>query len=104
MSDQSWKAYERRLAADVGGRRIPVTGLDRGDRDVEGGLFFYQAKLRRSLPRWIFDWISGICATAATQDRIGVLVLRVPKMRDDDALVVLRWKDWRDLHGKTDRE
>ena len=26
MPDKSWKAFERRIAKRVGGRRIPVTG------------------------------------------------------------------------------
>lgn len=96
---QTWKNWERRIAEDVGGRRIPVTGIDRADRDVEGGMFWYQAKLRRSLPAWIFDWLGGICG-ACPDGKVGVLVLRTPRMKDDDALVVLKWKDWRDLHGE----
>ena len=33
MADKSWKAFERRLARRVGGRRIPVTG-ERAGADV----------------------------------------------------------------------
>ena len=89
MSDRGWKAYERRIAADLGGRRIPVTGLDRAGTDVEHSLFCVQAKLRRSLPAWLFTWLAGIVATAANTDRVGILVLKVPRMRDTEALVVL---------------
>ena len=40
-------------------------------------------------------------ATAETHDKIGLLVLRTPRMDDRDALVVVRMKDWIDLHGTT---
>ena len=43
--DKSWKAFERRLAKRVGGKRIPVTG-ERDGADVDAGPFVYQCKLR----------------------------------------------------------
>jgi hypothetical protein len=35
----TWKSYERRVAADLGGRRIPVSGIDRDGADVECPMF-----------------------------------------------------------------
>ena len=61
MADKSWKAFERRLAHRVGGRRIPVTG-ERDGADVIAGPFVYQAKLRRGLPSYLRDWLRGIVA------------------------------------------
>ena len=26
---------------------------------------------------------------------------RLPRQEDDDAIVILRWKDWVDLHGRS---
>jgi len=96
----TWKAFERRVAADLGGRRIPVTGIDRHGADViVPPLFDVQVKLRASLPAWLFRWMRGICTTAQCSDRIGVLVLKTPHMRDADALVVLRFSDWVELHA-----
>lgn len=102
----TWKAYERRLAEDLGGKRIPVTGIDRHGADVVTRMFHVQAKLRKSLPQWLFDWLGGICGTAGDAGKVGVLILRKPRMEDVDALVVLRYKDFVDLHGQpqTDRE
>ena len=54
--DKSWKAFERRLATRVGGRRIPVTGA-RDGADVVAGPFVYQAKLRRGVPSYLKDWL-----------------------------------------------
>jgi hypothetical protein len=96
----TWKSWEWRVGRDLGGRRIPVTGIDRGDRDVEAGMFWYQLKLRKSLPAWLFDWLDGIRRAAQPVGKTGVLVLRKPRMDDADALVILRYADWVALHGE----
>lgn len=92
MADRAWKAFERRLCRDVGTERIPVTG-ERHGSDGETERFCFQFKLRSSLPRWLFAWLDGICGSATRQGKTGVLVLKVPRMRDDQALVVMRWRD-----------
>ena len=58
MPDKSWKAFERRIARKLGGKRIPVTG-ERDGADVVAGPFVYQAKLRRGLPSYLRDWLRG---------------------------------------------
>ena len=98
MPDKSWKAFERRLAARVGGRRIPVTG-ERDGADVIAPLFCYQAKLRKGVPGYLRDWLAGIVAAGQRAGSIGVVVWKAPRARDDDAVVILRLKDWQDLHG-----
>ena len=99
MSDKGWKQFERRMAKDVGTTRIPVTG-ERLGSDASNALFCFQFKLRRIIPIWLFQWVGGIVETAARQGKVGVLVLKRPRMDDTEALVVVRWKDWVDLHGK----
>ena len=98
MADKSWKAFERRLARRVGGKRIPVTG-ERGGADVEAGRFCYQAKLRRRLPSYLREWLRGIVSAGDRNGSIGVVVWKAPNGRDDDAVVVLRLRDWQALHG-----
>ena len=98
MADKSWKAFERRLAARVGGRRIPVTG-ERDGADVIAGQFVYQAKLRRGLPSYLRDWLRGIVAAGERSGTTGVVVWKTPREKDDDAVVVLRLLDWQKLHG-----
>lgn len=99
MADKSWKAFERRQCRDMGTERIPVTG-DRDGADGATAMFCFQFKLRRTLPVWLWEWLDGIVAHAELRGKVGVLVLKRPRQRDADALVVLRWKDWLDLHGK----
>lgn len=100
MPDRSWKAFERRLCRDVGTERIPVTG-EREGADGATSLFAFQFKLRRSLPGWLWEWLGGIVAHAEPKGKVGILVLKKPRQKDTEALVVLRWKDWCDLHGTT---
>ena len=94
MADTAWKAAERAHAADLGVRRIPVTGVDRHGADFTDATCAYQHKLRRALPSWMFRWLAGIVTTAGASGRIGVLVLNKPRRPRAEALVVLRWSDW----------
>ena len=84
------------LARDVGTERIPVTG-ERHGADFRAGRCAYQLKVRRSLPRWLFTWLDGICNAAVKRCQVGALVLNRPRRPRRDALVVVRWEDWRRL-------
>ena len=95
----TWKGFERRVAADLGGKRIPVTGVGRDAADVVTPMFHIQVKLRNSLPSWLWGWLSGICMDAEA-GKIGVLILKRPGERDTEGLVVMRYGDFVDLHGK----
>jgi hypothetical protein len=98
VADKGWKAAEREFARDIGGKRIPVTG-ERAGSDVTSSMFCFQVKVRRALPVWLFDWLTGIVKSARTQDKIGVLVIRRPREPRRNALVCVRWEDWVALHG-----
>lgn len=96
----TWKAFERDVAQRLGGRRIPVTGIDRHGADVVTPMFDVQVKLRNTVPDYLLEWLDGIRATARASNKIGIVVWRRPRARSDDALVILRLKDWEDLHGR----
>ena len=98
MMDRAWKAFERRVAKRVGGKRIPVTG-ERDGADVDAGPFVYQCKLRRGLPSYLRDWLRGIVEAGDRCGSTGVVVWKAPGARDDDAVVLLRLADWADWHG-----
>lgn len=95
----TWKNAERRVAEDLGGKRIPVTGIDRCGADVENSLFCVQVKLRKCLPVWLWGWLSGIRGDATPKGKVGILVLKKPRQRDSDGLVVMSYSDFVDLHG-----
>ena len=97
--DRAWKAFERRIAKRVGGRRIPVTGERDGADVIADGAFCYQAKLRRGLPSYLREWLRGITEAGERSGTTGVVIWKQPHARDDDAVVVLRLKDWQAWHG-----
>jgi len=94
------------MARDVGTERIPVDGRSKHSADFEDALACYQLKVRGMLPAWLFEWLDGICGWAIMRNKIGVLVLNRPRRPRADALVIVRWRDWVDLHGalKLDEE
>jgi hypothetical protein len=61
-------------------------------------MFHCQLKLRKALPSWLFEWMRGIVSTTP-DGKTGVLILRHPGQRDDEALVIMRFADFVDLHG-----
>ena len=63
------------------------------------GAFCYQAKLRRGLPSYLREWLRGIVAAGERSGSTGVVVWKAPGALDDDAVVVLRLRDWQDWHG-----
>ena len=98
MRSRSWKAAETRFARDVGVERKPCDG-SRESADFEDGIACYQLKVRKVLPTWLWGWLSGIQGHANGKGKAGVLVLKKPRMEDRDAIVLLSWAQWLDLHG-----
>ena len=97
--DKAWKRFERVVAEKVGGRRIPVTGLDRDGADVVAAPFLYQCKLRKNVPGYLTKWLAGITSTAAQSGNTGIIVWRAPGTLNGDALVILKLSDWVAWHG-----
>lgn len=99
MSHPGWKKFERRVSRDHGCERQPVTGeRDAGD-STPHPVFSFQMKLRKAIPKCIRQWSDGICATAQREGKVGVLIVKEPGLHDVNALVILRYRDWLDLHG-----
>ena len=97
--DKGWKQFERRVSRDHGCERQPVTGeRDAGD-SMPHPMFALQMKLRKAIPKCIRDWSDNIHRTAQRDGKIGVLIVKEPGKHDDNALVILRYRDWVDLHG-----
>ena len=78
-----------------------MTGVDRDGADFENALFSAQCKLRKGMPGYLRVWLDGICRVAKDKDRIGIVIWKEPGKGkcDDDAVVLVKWKDWVALHG-----
>lgn len=91
---KDWKACERRIAGLLGGRRVPVSGRQRGETpDIAHELLSIEVKSRRSLPSWLEEAMNQ--AEASAKDgQLPVAVLHQDGQRYADSLVVLRLKDF----------
>ncbi len=104
MSDSRWKATERRIAALLGGRRVPVSGRGRGDQpDVAHPWLAIECKDRASLPLWLLDALDQ-AESSATAEQLPVAVLHRAGDRHDQALVVLRLVDFVVWLGEVETE
>ncbi len=102
---KDWKSCERRIAALVGGERVPVSGRERGySPDIRHERLSIEVKSRKKLPAWIEDAVRQ--AEASARDgQLPVAVLHHDGRRYSDCLVVLRLKDFvSSMRGEGRRE
>ena len=90
---KDWKACERKVAALLGGTRIPVSGRGRGHSpDIHHERLSIEVKSRRKLPAWLEDAMKQ--AEVCAQDgQLPLIVLHQDGQRYQDALIVMRLKD-----------
>ena len=88
-----WKTAERRIAEELGGRRVPVSGCQRGDvPDTEHLTLLIEVKSRKRLLEWIKEAMEQAEASAV-QTQFPVAVLHQDGDRYANALVVMRLDD-----------
>lgn len=82
----AWKRAERRVSAELGGVRVPVTGRGRGDApDIAHPVLSLEVKHRARLPAWLTGALEQ--ARASSRDgRVPVAVLHASGARYADAL------------------
>ena len=90
MTEKSWKKSERRIAALLGGRRVPVSGRGRGDvPDIDHASLAIEVKSRKTMPRWLQDALEQ--AEASAKDgQLPVAIFHQRGQRYEDSLVVMR--------------
>lgn len=96
---RDWKQAERRIAAILGGRRIPVSGRGRGDNpDIEHPVLSVEVKARATFPAWLEDALKQ-AELSATDGKTPVAVLHPDRRRYRDALVIVRLSEFAELVG-----
>jgi hypothetical protein len=90
---KDWKACERKVAALLGGTRIPVSGRGRGHSpDIHHERLSIEVKSRRKLPAWLEDAMRQAEA-CAQGEQLPLIVLHQDGQRYQDALIIMRLKD-----------
>jgi hypothetical protein len=93
---KDWKACERKVAALLGGRRIPVSGRGRGDNpDIHHELFSIEVKSRKTIPAWLEDAMRQ-AEVSVKGKRLPVVVLHQDHRPYTESLVLLRLSDFAD--------
>ena len=94
---RDWKQAERRIAAILGGRRIPVSGRGRGDNpDIEHPTLSVEVKARAGFLAWLEDALRQ-AEVSAGEGKTPVAVLHPDRARYSDALVVCRLSEFAKL-------
>lgn len=96
MTERAWKRTERRVAAVLGGQRIPITG--RKGPDVSHPLLAIEVKHRAVLPQWLRAAVAQAVACAG-RDQLPVAVLHEAGQHHSEHMVVLRLRDFRGIFG-----
>ena len=92
---QTWKHTERRIARQLGGRRMGP-GADRAD--VRSEWLSIEVKHRKQTPAWLKHAVAQARGDAAP-DQLGIAVLHEAGQRSDSDLVVLALADFRAWFG-----
>ncbi len=108
---KDWKQAERRIAAMLGGERVPVSGRGRGFApDIEHPKLAVEVKTRASLPAWIEDAMRQAEAAAEVDARYfdlphktPVTVLHNGRKPYRDALVLIRLSEFSEMVRELER-
>lgn len=96
---RGWKATESKIAAALGGRRVPVTGRNRGDApDIKHDWLCPEVKHRETIPAWLHDAMAQALAAAAPE-QLPIVVLHQSGERHQNDYVVIRLADFVDWFG-----
>jgi len=89
MNSQRWKEQERRVAAAVGGQRLPNNGA--GQPDVRTPGWAIQVKTRTALPDWLWAAMDQSTRDAGPGETAAVVLCEVTPGRKAKRLVVLEF-------------
>lgn len=95
MRSSTWKHAELRIAAILGGRRVPITGRARGDQpDIEHAYLSLEVKHRKGIPKWLLTALDQADAAAIGTSKKSAVVLHLPGTPYNHSLVIMRLEDF----------
>ena len=93
-----WKANERAIAKYIGGKRVPITGRQRGDApDIAHNWLAVEVKYREAVPGWIHE---GMDQAEASRRGVQcpVLIIRQKRQPVGDAMICMRLSEFRERY------
>lgn len=75
---------------------------DLGGADWETPMFAASIKLGYAMPKYLGDWLDAIreWVDRHKRDRVPLVIWKPLHGKDADAVVILRYSDWVQLHGE----
>lgn len=101
MTDKAWKKSERKVAKELGGKRIPASGSAQFEGelgDVFEHTFEVECKYRKHFAAC--EWFKVVRTRSYQTKKIPMLVVREKGMRDGE-LVVVSLKDFAQLYAQS---
>lgn len=92
MSNPGWKKFERRIAAALGGRRVRCG--EKELEDIEHEFLSIEAKLLKEVPVCMSGPLEQAIRNAPA-GKMPVVCMKQKKRPDDNALVFMRFKDFK---------
>lgn len=92
MGNPGWKKFERRIALQLGGRRIGVLGGE----DVEHKILSGECKLLKKLPAWLLD-VYLQSYRNCPEGKIPFCCVKQKGKNDKNAFVILRFGDFKEI-------
>jgi hypothetical protein len=90
LTTKTWKSAERKIAALVGGERVPITGRTRGSApDVAHDTLSIEVKHWQTLPNWLHDAMQQ-AEMSAKNAQIPTVILHEKGMAYEDCYTVIR--------------
>lgn len=90
-----WKQAERVHAKRFGGKRVPITGRQRGATpDIEHLILSPEVKCWRSFPEWLTSAFDQAKSAVRDVRQLPIVVLHPYGKRYDDDLILIRASDF----------
>jgi len=97
MNRSTWKASERRMAAALGGARLPVSGRGRGNvADIDHPVYAIEHKAGRVLGPRLLLAVAQAEAAAAVSGKVPLVTIEqtAGPGRPNRRFVLVRLEDW----------
>jgi hypothetical protein len=92
--DKAWKAFERRVALELDGERVPVSGRRRGYvPDVAHDNYSIECKLRSKIPVLLEDAMDQ-AEKSIKGSQIPLVLIKKKGANLNSTYVVMKWRDW----------
>lgn len=91
---KNWKNVERKIAKQMGGERVPITGRSRGSApDIDHNKYSIEVKHRKELPEWIKDAMDQAEQSNTDGLKVPIVILHEKYSKYENSFVIIKLKD-----------